>query len=499
MGYAFRAIFVLSFLVFLISCSKEISTTQPVETGKGKIIVDSNPQGAEIFLNNENTGLVTPDSIIDLEVGTYNVLLKMDLFLDTSFTIDLSENERQSIYVDYYSHPRNFGTIVCNTNPEGASIFINDSSTGLSTPKTIQFLWPGNYKVKLTYPEHRADSTSFTLQASEIQNINLVLQDTSVWVDYHMFNSDFPTMHATCIEIDHNNTIWVGTRNAGLIKYQTNEWTQYTYHNSGLHTQWIKRIAIDKNNIIWLGTSTGLAKFNGTNWTIYTKNNCEMPIEDIETIAVDDNNNIWLGSWDINEKGRLVKFDGINWTMYPTPSLHGIQSLVVDRDNNIWVSAYTQTFVFNQYEFIDPPIDHIIFNESMISSSLMDEAGVLWFCMKTYFGRPNIYYYDGIELGAINIPDIIITKIIDSPKGNKWITCCGESTSDGQPAVTDPHTEKGGVIKIDPYLNVSRFTYANSDLTVNTCSDVAVHPNGDVWVTLRYGGIIKFKDGDIIN
>jgi hypothetical protein len=82
----------------------------------GDLYVQSNPSGASIYLNNNNTDKITPDSIKHLEVGNYNITLKLPDYADTSISVsiqkDLVTNEnitlREKLPVQtdtlYYKH-----------------------------------------------------------------------------------------------------------------------------------------------------------------------------------------------------------------------------------------------------------------------------------------------------------------------------------------------------------------------------------------------------------
>lgn len=76
--------------VFISSCSEEDPVTPPVETGFASI--SSSPDGAQIFLNGNNSGKVTPDSI-ELDPGTYTITLKLSEYFDTTFSVNVVVNQ----------------------------------------------------------------------------------------------------------------------------------------------------------------------------------------------------------------------------------------------------------------------------------------------------------------------------------------------------------------------------------------------------------------------
>ncbi|MBN1292492.1 MAG: T9SS type A sorting domain-containing protein, partial [Candidatus Latescibacteria bacterium] len=65
-----------------------------------------------------------------------------------------------------------------------------------------------------------------------------------------------------CIEVDHNNTKWIGT-DAGVCRYDGETWTTFNTKNSGLCDNKVNAIAVEKNNTIWFGTDNGVSRYTG--------------------------------------------------------------------------------------------------------------------------------------------------------------------------------------------------------------------------------------------
>ncbi len=114
----------------------------------GSIFVTSDPLGAQIFLDNENTGKTTPDSIKYLTADEYTISLKIDEFRDTTFTVSVNENS--NITKDVYlleSNPQ--GKIILRSEPVGAEIFLDGINTSRVTPDTLANLGRGTYNITL--------------------------------------------------------------------------------------------------------------------------------------------------------------------------------------------------------------------------------------------------------------------------------------------------------------------------------------------------------------
>ncbi len=75
-----------------IQCSEENPTDPPPQTSKGKLVVKSNPSGARIYLMGTDTGKNTPDSLSNLEPGTYDLFLYLQYYDTAYFSAKVVEN-----------------------------------------------------------------------------------------------------------------------------------------------------------------------------------------------------------------------------------------------------------------------------------------------------------------------------------------------------------------------------------------------------------------------
>jgi hypothetical protein len=90
-------------ILFVAGCEENSSTGTNGEQSGGTIFLSSNPQNANIFLLGTDTKKVTPDSIINLDPGTYNITLKLYNYLDTSFNVDVHNKLITSKSIDLES------------------------------------------------------------------------------------------------------------------------------------------------------------------------------------------------------------------------------------------------------------------------------------------------------------------------------------------------------------------------------------------------------------
>lgn len=82
----FLAIISLTFFY----CSEDSTETPPEPTSK--LVIKSNPTGAHIYLMGTNTGKTTPDSIENLDQGTYDGFLSLQYYDTAYFTTMVFDN-----------------------------------------------------------------------------------------------------------------------------------------------------------------------------------------------------------------------------------------------------------------------------------------------------------------------------------------------------------------------------------------------------------------------
>lgn len=66
----------------------------------GDIFVNSFPKDAFIYLNNNYIYKRTPDSILSLQKGFYNITLKKNGYLDTLFGVFIDEAEKKFVTIE---------------------------------------------------------------------------------------------------------------------------------------------------------------------------------------------------------------------------------------------------------------------------------------------------------------------------------------------------------------------------------------------------------------
>lgn len=473
-------------LMLLLSCEQKVytgETIQPAESN-GKIVLRTDLPGAEIYLNGKNMGIKTPDSLVWLQPGSYSITLKLKLFKDVKLNGTLVLGDKINLYYSYYNDPSNFGAIKCFSTPASANIIFNDSATGLKTPATLSNLFPGDYKIKVTYPACRPDSATVTVQGGYTQIISFALEDTTQWINYKVTNSPITSNYISCVAVDKNNVKWIGTLDKGLLKFDGKKWTIFQKANSPIVYDFISCLAVDRNNNLWVGMPGGLMVYNGTTWIDYTAN---LPAIFVSSITFDNSGNTWIGT-----QNGLVKYNGSSWKVYQTSNsgLSGnfILSVAADSKGKIWIG--TNSFGISVFDGTNWKVYNMA-NMSLtqnvgnaINDIAVDNIGNVWVAHVANIPAGEsggTTMFDGTKWNLITlngIPTTLVEKIWVDQNNYKWIC------------------SKGGLGKFMQVGDLTTFTTTNSKLPANQVKDVVIDSNGDLWIGTFGGGLAKLKKGN---
>ncbi len=239
------------------------------------------------------------------------------------------------------------------------------------------------------------------------------------WQEFNTSNSCLPSNTIRCLEVDHNNNLWIGTDN-GLVFYDGSKWIIYNTSNSLIPFNVILSIACE-GDTVWVGGADALAKFDNLNWTIYNSTNSPLGNSPgiigitILTLKVDSKHNIWAGT---NYYG-LYKFDKTNWTSFaPTfecpISSASIASIDIDALDVVWLGHFEQGGVdrFDGSNWTNYTPENSPLPYWDISDVHVDKMNVKWFATPfglagfddvnwTVYDSTNSIFQWGVTIGCI--------------------------------------------------------------------------------------------------
>jgi serine/threonine protein kinase len=137
--------------------------TKPSEqpaTDLGSLQIQTNPSGARIFVNGNDTGLSTPASVPKLAEGEeYQVRVEKENYKPVSKTVAVTSAE--PVKIEENLEPLPNGSIEVESNPSGARIMVDNRDTGHMTPYRVDGLEiQKSYNVKLSLPNYYEWSAS---------------------------------------------------------------------------------------------------------------------------------------------------------------------------------------------------------------------------------------------------------------------------------------------------------------------------------------------------
>ncbi|MBI9072415.1 MAG: PEGA domain-containing protein [Melioribacteraceae bacterium] len=477
-----KTLLFLSLLLLFYACDKEVSVSTPDEwkIEKAKIFINSSPANAEIFVDGKSTGLKTPDTIKWLSNSEHEITLKMNLFMDFTFLMTAEDEKTNGYFHNYYDYSYNFARLNIYSEPDSASIYFNDSLLVKKTPYSIRNIFPGNHKIKLTYPEHRADSLELFLRGGMDKTVNFTLTDTSIWVNYSRYNSPLTSHIINDIKIVGENEIWVGTSDNGIASFKGNSWSFITKENSLLAGNGINRFDIDSYNNIWACTYSGLSKYNGSDWQSYSTFNSNLPSNYITDIYFKDNDTVLIGTQRGLVKFYNNKFETLNTINSGIPA-DFISAIAIDKQQNLWLgSVGFGVFKFDGENWVTYTMDVDGLPGNAVSDINIDANGTVWV---TFISRETKGERGGIaKLENGFWKTLNFELVFPSTERIKEL-------NDG----SIMFATRSGVVWYRSESNYKVFNAGNSGLIRNDITSIEIDSRGTFWFSAMGGGLTKYK------
>jgi len=474
----------MAFMMLSLSCDNEVSVSEyEPKALKGFVYLESIPSGATIYVNGTNTGQKTPDSIKWLEYGTNKFILRMKGYRDSTLILNVAENKKEFLTVDFTKNPAMRGSVALSTVPTGATIMYNDSVLGNVTPYTIKNLLPGLHKFYLMNTNCRFDSVIAEITSSKTTTVTKQLVDTTLWVTYNSIYSDIPSDYLTCIGVDKlNDDKWIGTEYRGIFIYNEKEWKVIDGSNSPLPSDNINCIFIDDDNSKWIGTyNGGVAKFDGSVWQIYNKSNSALLSNNISSIKKSPENEIWVTLPGFG----VAKFDGTQWinfssknTSFPTDYINDIE---FDDRKNLYLATMTHGVIkydgktsdlisftiLEKYASVN--VTSLIMKDDILYAGFYNTTIPDWFGAKR---RIKENWFDPEPRACKSI----ITMAFD--KFDNLYVCS---------------QYEGLAIINSSFKNIGNYNEKNSPLEIDYLNGIGFDSNNIKWITTYGGGLVKYK------
>jgi len=141
----------------------------------GNIFVYSNISGAEISLDHDSTGKMTPDTIFDVMTGNHLVSVTKSgysVFPDSAIVAVIES----SVTEIYFNLSQNLGWLSVSSTPDSAKIYLNSQNSGELTPHSFH-LPEGNYVVSVDKSGYSSSPKSENVEVvkDSLVSVNFIL------------------------------------------------------------------------------------------------------------------------------------------------------------------------------------------------------------------------------------------------------------------------------------------------------------------------------------
>ncbi|AXP82064.1 Sensor histidine kinase TodS [Mariniflexile rhizosphaerae] len=309
----------------------------------------------------------------------------------------------------------------------------------------------------------------------------------------------------SCILLEEESTLWVGTFNDGLnkINYYTKEVERIAIgnkSNEGLHQ--INCLFLDSEGNLWIGTRDGIVIFTKDNEKIYMTSSKDENngLSDKEVLSFEQDylGNVWVGTQNgglniinLNSYRNHKKF--IKWYL-PNHNGNdfqgrGVSTIMRDQDDHMWIGTNYGLYYVNPK---DEPIKHfkekftdapISINCNYIRSITERYNGEIW--IGTDGAGVNLYnpntgrykYFVHDENNPSSLSNNYVYDILEDSKKRVWIG-----------------TYRGGLNLLNPATGHTK-KYLQGSIENGFKVNVIYEDNlKNIWVGTNRGGLYKYNE-----
>jgi len=195
----------------------------------GFVLINSEPPGADVFINDEATGMQTPFQMPYNE-GYYNYSLKMVQYLDYSGDFTIKSDETKEL--DVKLKP-DFGALSLAYSPaQEVEILIDGKKVEDNTPISIERLSPGIHTLSVSKLWYQTSEQTFTINREQTTTLNVGLKPDFGSLNLSYFPVEGVTVLIDGIRIDKSSPISINklspgnhTLSVSKDRYDTHEQT----------------------------------------------------------------------------------------------------------------------------------------------------------------------------------------------------------------------------------------------------------------------------------
>jgi serine/threonine-protein kinase len=151
------------------SASKKKVKTPPAAPAiiAGQLSIDSNPQGAQVQLDGNASG-VTPFNMASLTPGQHTVVISKPGYSTETRSVNVASGGRSALSIQLAQLA---AAVAANSTPSGAEVWIDGKDSGRTTPAQITLSKPGNHTFVFKKDGYLDETASANLQTGQTMQI----------------------------------------------------------------------------------------------------------------------------------------------------------------------------------------------------------------------------------------------------------------------------------------------------------------------------------------
>lgn len=137
------------------------------------VMIESEPAGADIYVDGFPTGLTTPYLIKNLSDMEHRIVVSKPGYYPVENTFRIAGTD---LYRRFVLEPYMNGRLSIMSTPPGGKIYLNGKYTGQKTPYTFQYMEVGLYSVKVVLNQTKAVVDDYFIEPNVDNELNLTLK-----------------------------------------------------------------------------------------------------------------------------------------------------------------------------------------------------------------------------------------------------------------------------------------------------------------------------------
>ncbi len=151
-----------------IKAAEQVALALTLEAATGTLNIITDPEGASIMIDGKLTGNTTPATIEKLKLNTdLRLTLSKPDYEDFEQVVNLKTSKPQKISTKLTSIKPQMGILNIESAPAGATVLLDGTDTGRTTPAQLANLSPKKYEVTLKMKGYEDWTKSFDVAANE--------------------------------------------------------------------------------------------------------------------------------------------------------------------------------------------------------------------------------------------------------------------------------------------------------------------------------------------